>query len=619
MIHLLRRSKKPNSKKVCVVVIVVVAFIVSIENFCHCFSPVQQVFPQSSSKSPLIRKEIGAVRTGTRAASFLKSSRGSTNTNTNNNKSGDTKKSGDNHNIIDTDVVVIGSGIGGLSAAACIASTGKYRVIVCESHDIAGGAAHEWQAAKGFRFESGPSLYAGLSPDRSPNPLKHVFQIIGEEPEWITYDLWGTYLPEGALIADAVGAEEFYQKLDVCGVDPDAKEQWTRLMARIRPLGDAIFGLPPSAIRRDAFVGLTMGRYAPALVDVLLKGGSSLQEPFAKILEEEKITDPFIRQWLDFICFLLQGATTKDAPTTLMAYMLSDFYRPNVVLDFPKGGTQAIVSALTRGVTKHQNCHLRLNTHITKILVDNETGRAAGVETADGTIIKATTAVISNADVWSTRNMVDAVTAPALAAELDARIQGLERCASFLHLHVGINATGLPTTPSASFPAQWASLESWDRGVDAPRNLVLVSMVSLLDPSLAPAGCQAIHAYVPATEPYAEWAEFKDRKNSAEYRLKKDAAAEVLWRAIEQQIPDVRQRAQVTLVGTPLTHERFLRRDQGTYGPFIKATDGMLSGQTTCLEGFLCCGDSTFPGIGMPAAAASGNIAANTVVSLREH
>jgi len=38
------------------------------------------------------------------------------------------------------------------------------------------------------------------------------------------------------------------------------------------------------------------------------------------------------------ICFLLQGATVADAPTTLMAYMLSDFYRPGVQLDFPRGG-----------------------------------------------------------------------------------------------------------------------------------------------------------------------------------------------------------------------------------------------------------------------------------------
>ena len=95
----------------------------------------------------------------------------------------------------------------------------------------------------------------------------------------------------------------------------------------------------------------------------------------------------------------------------------------------------------------------------------------------------------------------------------------------------------------------------------------------------------------------------------------------MLWEAVEKQIPDVRERAKVTLIGTPLTHERFLRRERGSYGPFLSAatSDGMLSGQGTCLPGFLCCGDSTFPGIGMPAVAASGLIAANSVVSVWEH
>ena len=124
--------------------------------------------------------------------------------------------------IEEYDVVVIGAGIGGLSAAAVVASTGL-SVCVCESHDTPGGAAHEWEI-KGYHFESGPSLYAGLSADASPNPLKHVFQIIGEEPEWITYDRWGTHLPEGSLLHDAVGVEDFYKKLELCG-GPDARSQ----------------------------------------------------------------------------------------------------------------------------------------------------------------------------------------------------------------------------------------------------------------------------------------------------------------------------------------------------------------------------------------------------------
>jgi len=512
------------------------------------------------------------------------------------------------------DVIVIGSGIGGLSAAACAASTGL-KVAVCESHDAPGGAAHEWQV-KGFHFESGPSLYAGLSAERSPNPLKHVFQIIGEEPEWITYDRWGTYLPEGNLLNDAVGSRDFYNKLATCG-GPDAREQWERLMARVTPLGEAIFGLPSAAVRADAAVAITMGRYLPALFNVLAKAGGpdKLNGPFSAILAEERITDTFILNWLDMICFLLQGATVKDAPTTLMAYMLSDFYRDSVCLDFPKGGTSSIVDALVRGVTKHTGSEVRLNTHVASIHVEN--GRAAGVRLADGSTLHARKAVVSNADLWSTRKLVDTATTPALAAELDERIERVGRCGSFLHLHLGIDGTGLPTAPSESFPAQWAVINDWDRGVDAPRNMVLVSVASLLDPTLAPDGCHVVHAYVPATEAYEEW-EGLDRR-SVEYRDKKTAAAEVLWQAVERQIPDVRERCKISMVGTPLTHERFLRRDGGTYGPFLAATDGMLGGQLTALPGLYMCGDSTFPGIGMPAVAASGMIAANSIVSPVEH
>jgi len=518
------------------------------------------------------------------------------------------------------DVVVIGSGIGGLSAAAAVASTGL-SVAVLESHDAPGGAAHEW-TIKGFHFESGPSLYAGLSPAASPNPLKHVFQIIGEEPEWMTYDRWGTYLPEGNFAA-AVGADDFLAKLDTYG-GPDAREQWGRLLRRIEPLGTAIFALPSAAVRSDAGVLLTMGRFAPALARVLLAGGSSLQEPFSRILDEEGVTDPFIRNWLDMICFLLQGATTADAPTTLMAYMLSDFYRPGVALDFPKGGTKSIVEALARGVTKHEGCALLLNTHVESLLIDEAEGRANGVRISGGGEVMARRAVISNADVWSTRKLVvghDGMLAGAvrerLAAQLQERVDGLDRCDSFLHLHLGIRSDGLPETPSEAFPAQWAVVSDWGRGVEAPRNLVLVSVASLLDPSLAPEGCHVVHAYTPATEPYEGWEGLE--RNSAEYRRKKEEAAEVLWQAVERQIPDVRERAVVTLVGSPLTHERFLRRDRGSYGPFLKPADGMLPGQGTVCPGFFCCGDSTFPGIGMPAVAAGGLIAANSVVSVAEH
>lgn len=87
-----------------------------------------------------------------------------------------------------TDVVIIGSGIGGLCCAAILAEYG-YKVTVCEAHYHAGGAAHGFDVA-GFQFDAGPSFFAGLSDEnaRSSNPLKQVLDAVREKVECVSYD-----------------------------------------------------------------------------------------------------------------------------------------------------------------------------------------------------------------------------------------------------------------------------------------------------------------------------------------------------------------------------------------------------------------------------------------------
>ena len=65
----------------------------------------------------------------------------------------------------------------------------------------------------------------------------------------------------------------------------------------------------------------------------------------------------------------------------------------------------------------------------------------------------------------------------------------------------------------------------------------------------------------PSTAPPAE-----APRTSEEYKQLKKERAQVLYKAIERVIPDLRERIEVELIGSPLTHERFLRRPQGTYG-----------------------------------------------------
>lgn len=73
--------------------------------------------------------------------------------------------------ITEADYVVIGSGIGGLSAAALLSYYG-YSVVVLESHYLPGGVAHTFER-DGFQFDAGPSLWNGMA-TKPYNPLREV-------------------------------------------------------------------------------------------------------------------------------------------------------------------------------------------------------------------------------------------------------------------------------------------------------------------------------------------------------------------------------------------------------------------------------------------------------------
>ena len=501
----------------------------------------------------------------------------------------------------DTEIIVIGSGIGGLCCAGLLARYG-FDVLVLESHAIAGGAAHSF-VRDGYHFDSGPSLYSGLSYSPSSNPLRQVMDLLDVDCEWLQYDAWGVDLPEGYFRAD-VGSDGFCEMLTQMGKS-DVIPQWRNLQEKMRPLGEASVKLPLAAFREDLGALFTVGKFAGELLPYL-PYAPQLNEPFGKVMNKA-MQDPFIKNWLDLLCFMLSGLPASGTICAEMAFMFAEWYRPEVLLDYPKGGSGAIIDALIRGLEKFGGS-IKLNSHVNEILMEN--GKASGVRLRNGEKIHAKTAVVSNASIWNTLGLLDQKKLPSSFVK---KRQGMKPCRSFMHLHLGIDGKDLP----AETECHYLIVNDWERGVAAEQNVVAVSIPSLLDPSLAPDGKHGVHVYLPATEPYDRWEEMK--RNTDEYAEFKETRAKVMWDALERVIPDIRQRTELELIGTPLTHERFLRTHRGTYGPELIAGKERFPGCRTPIPQLFCCGGSTFPGIGVPAVAGSGIIAANTIAPLGNH
>jgi carotene isomerase len=505
----------------------------------------------------------------------------------------------------DTEIIVIGSGIGGLCCAGLLARYG-FEVVVLESHAIAGGAAHSF-VRDGYHFDSGPSLYSGLSYSPSSNPLRQVLDLLDEDCDWLTYDAWGVHLPEGYYRA-GVGADGFCEMLETMGKG-QAIAQWRDLQEKMRPLGEASVKLPLAAFREDLGAIFTVGKYAKDLLPYL-PYAPQLNQPFDKVMDRV-IKDPFVRNWLDLLCFMLSGLPASGTVCAEMAFMFAEWYRPEVLLDYPKGGSGAIVDALVRGLKKFGGS-IKLNSHVEKILIEN--GQAKGVQLRNGETIHAKRAVVSNASIWNTLALIDQQKLPRKTSRtfVKKRLK-MKPCRSFMHLHLGIDAANLPK----DIECHYLMVNDWQKGVTAEQNVVAISIPSILDPSLAPEGKHGIHVYLPATEPYELWA--GQQRNTDDYLTLKESRAEIMWQALEKVIPDIRQRTELELVGTPLTHERFLRRHRGSYGPELVAGKEQFPGCSTAIAHLFCCGDSTFPGIGVPAVAGSGIIAANTIAPLPNH
>ena len=556
----------------------------------------------------------------------------------------------------DVDVIVLGAGIGGLSCAALTAKYG-FDTLCVEAHDTAGGCAHSFSRYNGlkvhkdtpFHFDSGPSLISGLS-SMGTNPLRQVLDAIGtsDDIEWKTYDGWVVHdTADGMSFKLTTGSGTEFEKAMEAKAGSEAREEFVAFKAKMlegRGLSEASTYIPPFALRGDFGAVASLARYTLKLLSIGTKG-ALLTGPFSTVMDQCQVNNPFVRKWFDYLAFALSGLDAAHTQAAPVAYMMSDLHKKGAVLDYPMGGMDSLIQALVSGLTKHGG-ELRLNAHVEKfwLEVNNKGGaECKGVVLAGGETIRARKGVVCNAPLWNMARILEDSIAeddgPVAAAvqEVRAQANAMSMTSSFMHLHLGIPKDGLPEALECHH-----SVLNLTDDVTAEQNMVIISIPTVFDPSLAPEGYHVVHAYTAACDSFDPWQPYLENgvdtgkvgnspnsmaaaayKKLDGYSKLKDDKVQVLWDAVEKVIPDVRQRAKrkgsIVLVGTPLTHRRYNQRYRGTYGPAPAPGKDVweLPGATTPIKRLLRCGDTTFPGIGLPGVAASGTIAANTIASVR--
>ena len=327
------------------------------------------------------------------------------------------------------DVVVVGSGIGGLCCAALCARAVR-EVLLLEAHSQPGGAAHGFER-RGYQFESGPSLWSGLARWPSNNPLAQILRALDQPLEVIPYSTWDVLLPEGDLRVPVgrSGFEAVVRELRGSA----AVEEWQRFSEVLQPIAAAANALPLLALRPglDAMAqllerGPQLLRHLPAM--------RHLSGAFGPLVDRH-LQDPFLRHWVDLLCFLISGMPMGDTNAAAMATLFGDWFDPEASLDYPVGGSAAVVDALVQGLQRHGGS-LRTQARVEQILVED--GRACGVRLADGDCIRADQ-VVSNADIWSTLALLPDGVASSWSSDRAAT----PACRGFLHLHLGFDASDL--------------------------------------------------------------------------------------------------------------------------------------------------------------------------------
>ena len=489
------------------------------------------------------------------------------------------------------DVVIIGGGIGGLTAGALLARRGL-QVLILEQGESIGGYVTSFERG-GFRFDATGAFLGGCE---QGGEFYSILEQTGAQRHlrFLRIEAARNIYPDFSLDLHLLGGFEEYIK-GVRELFPEEREALRDYFKLIRTIGEEI-----------ALYG-TLKWWRKPLFPLYFRHLILYQRaPLGHILD---------RYFQDKGIKLVLSTLPSHLPPSRLSFLFTATLITKVLAQgvwYPKGGMRAVPHALEAAFLE-EGGELRLKAEVERIEVSG--GRVKGVLTSRGEFFPAQRVV---AAINIRRALVDMLPEE-YGRKMRSRVQALEYSFSSFLVYLGVKMDlahlSLPYFIYLSLGDVEREYEQLGRGEMPSDPTVIVTIPTLLDSSLAPSGYHILRLLTPA--PYG----YRNRWGGGDRSLYRKIKAEVTQRLIQEVearcIPGLSSHIKFVEAATPLTLERFTANERGaTYGlaPTPQQFGRGSPANKSPIKGLYLAGHYTRPSHGIVGAAISGRFVSEMII-----
>ncbi|MBN8866676.1 MAG: NAD(P)/FAD-dependent oxidoreductase [Solirubrobacterales bacterium] len=503
----------------------------------------------------------------------------------------------------DPDVVVIGSGLAGLTAAAYLAALGE-RVLVLEQDDVAGGCSQTFRRKNQWQFDVGLHYIGGVENGEIGRILAGLGLDGRIEFTELDPDGFDTFVFPDLEFRVPKGWDAYVGRL--VEAFPDEEEGLRAATDVMRNVMDELrqVGIP------DA--GTDLVDYVDRAPTVVAWGMRPVTELFDEHYLSERARGVLLGQAGDY------ATPPSRTPVSLHAGVVDHYLQEGAF--YVRGGGQELAGHLVDLI--HANGgRVRTHAEVARILTE-ESGnghRVTGVELAGGEILP-TGRVIATGDIK--RLFLDLLDPAAVPEAIREQVGGYRMATPLFTVYLGLDFDITERMPATNFwvhsrfdpEAYYEPIAAGEFDSDPP---VYISSASAKDPEHeghAPPGCSTVELMTWATPDPAAWgvsdeADAPRYSRQAAYREAKDRIADQLIERAETVLGDLRPHILWKETASPFTQTRYTLSSGGSSYGIELATDQFGPRRLeyrTPIEGLVLGGVSSRRGHGIVGAMSGG-------------